>query len=433
MKEKIVFASLVLCLIGFYSCKRQDPRDPSIFYYPAEWEQQEAISIGWSENYTELFPLAADLARALDGSTSVIFVSDTSENPQVFKQYLVENDLDTAAFNFVSIPIRQAIALRDVGPVYMINGLGEKKAVDYRWSFQDFFERFLIEKGVDPDEGRADASFFNRNQKTDSLIAARDGLEVIVSTLNFEGGELEVNGKGTILLNEYRLLKLNPTLSKTDIEDELKRTLRVHHFIWVGKGLVEDGYPTEFIVPGYVAIGTDGHTDEYIRFANPNTILLAWMDEEEKDLHPVHAENYRRMKETYDILVKAKDQDGRPFKIIKVPLPDLRYRPNIVVEGWAVNDSTIGKEYFLPNQKVELGDTLQYLASSSYLNFLISNDKVLLPTYLPVGSSAEKEERVKHIFSSLYPDKTLVWIDATTYNWLGGGLHCYTKQVPKVN
>jgi agmatine deiminase len=157
------------------------------------------------------------------------------------------------------------------------------------------------------------------------------------------------------------------------------------------------------------------------------------MDEEEKDLHPVHAENYRRMKETYDILVKAKDQDGRPFKIIKVPLPDLRYRPNIVVEGWAVNDSTIGKEYFLPNQKVELGDTLQYLASSSYLNFLISNDKVLLPTYLPVGSSAEKEERVKHIFSSLYPDKTLVWIDATTYNWLGGGLHCYTKQVPKVN
>lgn len=113
--------------------------------------------------------------------------------------------------------------------------------------------------------------------------------------------------------------------------------------------LVEDGYPTELVVPGFVAIGTDGHTDEYIRFANANTILLAWVDEEEKDVHPVHAENYRRLKETYDILVKAKDQDGRPFKIIKVPLPDLRYRPNIVVEGWASNDSTIGHKYFLPD------------------------------------------------------------------------------------
>ncbi len=336
----------VFLIVVISSCK-QEKRDPTIFYYPAEWEPQEAMIIGWSENFAEFFPLAADLARALDGSTSVIFVSDTSENPQVFKQYLVEKDLDTAAFNFVSIPIRQAVALRDVGPVYLINGLGEKKVVDYRWSFQDFFERFLIEKGVDPDEAKADASFFNRNQKADSLIAARDGLEVIVSTLNFVGGELEVNGKGTILLNEYRLLKHNPTLGKVDIEKELKRTLDVYHFIWVGKGLVEDGYPTEFIVPGYVAIGTDGHTDEYIRFANPNTILLAWVDEEEKDVHPVHAENYRRMKETYNILIKAKDQDGRPFKIIKVPLPDLRYRPTIVVEGWASNDSTFGKEYFL--------------------------------------------------------------------------------------
>lgn len=429
MKNLTFFVFLIVVIS---SCKK-DQRDPAIFYYPAEWEPQESILIGWSENFAELFPLAADLALALEGSTSVKFVSDTSENPQVFRQFLLEKGLDTAGFTFVSIPIQQAIALRDVGPVYLINGLGGKKAVDFRWSFQDFFERFLIEKGIDPEEAKADAYFFNRNQKTDSLIAANDGVEVIVSNLNFEGGELEVNGKGTILLNEYRLLKLNPTLGKTDIEVELKRTLGVHHYIWVGKGLVEDGYPTEIVVPGYVAIGTDGHTDEYIRFANANTILLAWVDEEEKDSHPVHAENFRRLKETYDILVKAKDQDGRPFKIIKVPLPDLRYRPNIVVKGWVSNDSTIGAEYFLPSQKVNLGDTLHYLSASSYLNFLISNDKVLLPTYLQVGSSPEKEERVKDIFSSLYPNKKMVWIDATAYNWLGGGLHCYTKQVPKVN
>lgn len=389
--------------------------------------------IGWSEKSAKFFPFSVDVARALEGSTSVIFVSDTSENPMVFKQYLLEQAVDTSDYTFVSVPVRQAVALRDVGPVYLMNSLGEKKVVDYRWAFQDFFEKFLIEKGMDPDTARSEASFFNRNQKTDSLLAVRDGLEVITSFLNLDGGAIEVNGRGSIFMNEYWMLRLNPGLTKSAIEKELTRTLGVSHFIWVGKGLVEDGDLSEIIIPGFIAGGTDGHTDEYIRFANPNTILLAWVDEEEKDSHPIHAENYRRMKETYDILVKAKDQDGRPFKIIKVPLPDLRYRPTIVVEGWASNDSTIGKEYFLPNQKVELGDTLQYLSASSYLNFLISNDKVLLPTYLSVGSDAEKEERVKPIFSSLYPDKTLVWIDATTYNWLGGGLHCYTKQVPKVN
>ncbi|MBW3469643.1 agmatine deiminase family protein [Arthrospiribacter ruber] len=429
MKNIIFFVFLIVII---FSCK-QERRDPSIFYYPAQWEPQEAILLGWAEREPEFFPLAADVARALEGSTLVIFVSDTSENPQVFKSYLVENGLDTASFTFLAIPIRQALALRDIGPVYLINGLGEKKTVDFRWSYQDYFERFLIEKGEEPDSAKVYASFFDRNQKTDSLIAARNGIEVITSSLNLDGGAIEVNGKGTILLNEEWMLMVNPASTKESMEQELQRTLGVHHFIWVGKGLVEDGDVSKFIIPGYVAMGTAGHTDEYIRFANANTILLAWVDEEEKNLHPIHAENHKRMQETYEILKKAKDQDGKPFTIIKVPLPDLRHRPNVVVEGWSMSDSTIGKEYFAPDQGVQVGDTLQYLSSSSYLNFLISNDKVLLPTYLHVGSSPEKEERVKEIFSTLYPDKKLVWIDATIYNWWGGGLHCYTKQVPKVN
>ena len=429
MKNLIFFVFLIVII---FSCK-QEQRDPAIFYYPAEWEPQEAILLGWAEREPEFFPLAADVARALEGSTSVIFVSDTSENPMVFKEYLLEQGLDTAKFTFLSVPIRQSLALRDIGPVYLVNGLGVKKVVDFRWSYQDFFKRFLIEKGIDADKAKSDASFFDRNQKTDSLLAVKDGLEVITSDLNLDGGALEVNGKGSILLNEEWMFMVNPASTKESMEQELQRTLGVHHFIWVGKGLVEDGDISKIIIPGYIASGTGGHTDEYIRFANPNTILLAWVDEEEKDLHPIHAENHNRMQETYEILKKAKDQDGKPFTIIKVPLPDLRYRPNVVVEGWAMSDSTIGKEYFAPDQGVQVGDTLQYLSSSSYLNFLISNDKVLLPTYLHVGSSPEKEERVKEIFSTLYPDKTLVWIDAIEYNWGGGGLHCYTKQVPKVN
>jgi agmatine deiminase len=428
MKNITFFIFLILII---FSCK-QEHKGPAIFYYPAEWEAQEAILIGWTERQPEFFPLAVDVARALEGSTPIIFVSDTSENTMTFKHFLLEQGLDTTAFTFLTIPMGQPLAIRDIGPVYLINGFGEKKVVDYKWSIQDLVEQGYIQKGIEPEKAKTYASnLFERSQKTDSLLAVKDGLEVITSTLNLDGGAIEVNGKGSILLNEEWMLMYNPDLAKATIEEEMHSTMGLHNFIWVGKGLVEDVGMSRVVVPGFIAPGTDGHTDEYIRFANANTILLAWVDEEEKALHPVHAENYKRLSETYQILKAAKDEDGKPFSIVKVPLPDLRYKYREVVEGWSASDSTIGIKNFDLNQQVEVGDTLQFLSSSSYLNFLISNDKVLLPTYLHVGSSPEKEDQVKKIFTQLYPDKELVWIDATVYNWGGGGIHCFTKQVPK--
>lgn len=93
--------------------------------------------MGWTERIQDAFPWAMDIARALEGTTPIIFVADTSENPAVFKKYLAEQQLDTTAYSFVAVPLRQAIALRDIGPVYLVNGLGEKKVVDFRWTFQD--------------------------------------------------------------------------------------------------------------------------------------------------------------------------------------------------------------------------------------------------------------------------------------------------------
>jgi agmatine deiminase len=53
---------------------------------------------------------------------------------------------------------------------------------------------------------------------------------------------------------------------------------------------------------------------EFIRFANATTILLAWIDESEKDLNPINQMNYERMNENLKILEEARDQDGHPFK-----------------------------------------------------------------------------------------------------------------------
>lgn len=428
MKSKHLLLSIFI--FSLFSCKEK--KDPSAFYYPAEWEPHQAIYIGWGEAEwkKESWPLTIDIARALDGITPVIFLSDTNENVQVFKDYLEANNFSPDNYEFISLPYYNPMAPRDVGPVYLINGLGENKVVDFIWSAQEAYKDLLLEKGIEESIAIKYSSILESNQKVDSLLAVKNGYDVILSWLKLDGGALEVNGQGTILLNEYWMLKYNKGAGKDSIEQELRRTLNLSNFIWVGKGLMEDPPNIATIIPGYFGAGTDGHTDEYIRFANPNTILLAWVDEEEKDKHPIHAGNYERLNETYQILKKAKDQNGKPFNIIKVPLPDLIYRPVVVVDGWSASDTTIGVSWLLESDGYKVGDTIKQVAASSYLNFLVTNDKVLLPTYLHVGGSKEKEAEVKRIFTKLYPKKELIWIDAMKYNWQGGGIHCFTKQVP---
>jgi agmatine deiminase len=65
---------------------------------------------------------------------------------------------------------------------------------------------------------------------------------------------------------------------------------------------------------------TNGHVDEFARFVNDSTILLAQVDS--TTLHdPIASENQKRMEENFKILSAATDQDGCPFTIVRMVLP----------------------------------------------------------------------------------------------------------------
>lgn len=421
---------LVFGLITFSACLKKAERDPSTFYYPAEWEPQESVYIGSLNE--QFFKLSLDIAKEVKQEAGVSFLFKNEEEVQLFKEYLIENGQRPEDYEFIILPVMSTIAPRDIGPVALVNGLGEQKVVDFKWAGQEGYFDFLVNVGIEENDAREYAGRLDKDQKADSLLGAMKGRDVIESWLAMDGGAIEVNGKGSIILNEYWMLRYNKGADKESIAKELNRTLGVSNFIWIGKGLVEDPPVVQTIMPYYFGSGTDGHTDEYVRFANENTILLAWVDEKEKNKDFIHEENFRRMSYNYELLKNAKDQNGNRFNIIKVPLPDLIIRPIEVVEGWNNDESTMGISWFPKSDGYKVGDTLQQISASSYLNFLMSNNKVLLPTYLHVGGSKEKEEEVKRIFSKLYPEKELVWIDPMVYNWMGGGIHCYTKQVPKI-
>jgi len=70
------------------------------------------------------------------------------------------------------------------------------------------------------------------------------------------------------------------------------------------------------------------------------------------------------------------------------------------------------------------------LATTSYLNHVLANDLVLLPTYVPHGTPPEREERVRQIYESAFPGRRVAFIDAMDANWVGGGAHCATLTEP---
>jgi agmatine deiminase len=268
--------------------------------------------------------------------------------------------------------------------------------------------------------------------KGDSLMAVAKGEAMLKSWMNIEGGAYEVNGKGSLMVGEPFLFRnLSPamrdTITKADFENEFKRTLGVTNVIWLGEGLAEDEGWGHIFDGKYSTGGTRGHADEFARFVNPTTIFLAWVDDNEVDINTINKLNYARMRENYQRLLQARDQDGKPFTIVKIPIPDLFSRARIISEKEMPNP---GQRAYFEKKGFRQGDTIYHLGAGSYLNFLITNDKVIIPFYTSGGSSQEKEARVRKIFSEQFPDKKLEFINASYVNLAGGGIHCITRQVP---
>src|SRR5262249_18454111 len=85
------------------------------------------------------------------------------------------------------------------------------------------------------------------------------------SRLVLEGGGIETNGDGVLLVTEEWLLSdqqvRNPGLTRADYERLFARWLGTRQTIWLGEGCVGDD--------------THGHIDDIARFVSCDTVVLA--------------------------------------------------------------------------------------------------------------------------------------------------------------
>ncbi len=180
--------------------------------------------------------------------------------------------------------------IRDLGPVF-VRSEGSS-TVDTAIDFNFNYWGGKCEPTVDPTFARRIlwADFPDIVRRSAGLIS--------------EGGALEVDGEGTLLVVDSSIQNANrnPEISRDAIEAELKSLLGVDTVIWL------EG------VSGLES--TDWHVDAFARFAAPGHILIS---KPPLSAHHAILRIYDAALETFKNSVDAR---GRNFQVTVVPEPD---------------------------------------------------------------------------------------------------------------
>ena len=379
----------------------------------AEWEPTEYIWMQWDkDSYMNSEPIEQSLTELLKVITLYHKVKILVEDKDLrnnANDLILANDIILEKVEFLNSVGRGAIT--DPSPVFLKCPDNKFGTVNFRWN------NYGVRKVGHPKT--IDTDTF------DVEIAKKLNLDIISeSELVWEGGAMDHNGKGTIIFSEQWMFQRNPDWTKEQIERELSSKLGIKKVIWLKNGPVEDDFKR--ILPGEVyPYGTGGHVDEFCRFANDSTILISYLTKQDRLKGPIEEETYFRMEENLSILTNETDQDGKPFKLIKIPSPDLIIKkiPSSEIKPW---DSAWFPGY-------EQKDSINFVLPTSYLNFLLTDKIVILAKYWKQGrpeSIKQKDDYVKMQFEEIFSDKSVIQLNPESFNHRGGGFHCYTYNEP---
>jgi agmatine/peptidylarginine deiminase len=307
----------------------------------AEWEPQSMVQLTWPHKDTDWAPILDEITAVYEEMAHEI----RKREPLLIVDQIPHNDTWARDHGFITVEETsfdhksKALILLD----FCFNGWGEK------------FEAALDNQ-------------INRQLYDQGLVKGlyEDHLDFVL-----EGGSIESDGKGTIFTTECCLMAphRNQPLTKAEIEERLKEWLGAERIVWLQHGSL-------------LGDDTDGHIDTLVRICPDDTLLYTGGDEDHPDLIKMERE-----------LQELRTLDGKPYRLLKLPLP----RP--------IYDD---------------GDRLP----ATYANYLVINGAVLVPTYNQPDLDAE----ALRIIGEAFPDREIVGIDCRAVIKQHGSLHCCTMQ-----
>lgn len=340
------------------------------YTFPPEWARQEATWFSWPRPEGISFPgkyhtVPENLARIFReiAARQKVRICVPNENYEyLVKQQLKEHGCPLRNIEFFHIKTNESWC-RDHGPAFVVKRSGARaKIAIVDWGFNAWGGKY-------PPYDDDDAVPTN-------IAKALKLRPIFIPGIIMEGGAVDFNGAGTVLTTTDCLLNKNrnPHLSRTEIEQYLKDYYGQRHVCWLTGGIEGDD--------------TDGHVDDLARFISPTKIVFA----SESDPRDANFKTLQRVRKQLD---KLRDQDGRAFEIVEIPMP----KP-------VTHD----------------GERLP----ATYVNFLFINEALLVPTYRDKRNDRIAIETLqRHL-----PKHKVIGIDCTELIWGLGAIHCLSQQQP---
>ena len=337
---------------------------------PAEWEKHKATWIAWPHHEPDwpgkLAPIPwvyGEIVRALSDSERVEILCHDETVAENARMVLGAHGVSDKTYRLHPVSTDR-VWLRDSAPTGVMRADGQVEWVN--WGFNGWAKY---------DNYAKDAKVGREIERLTGLPRIEPKRSDNGERLILEGGGIEVNGAGRMLVTEEWLLTdvqvRNPGMRAGDYEKAFREYLGVTDTIWLGEGAMGDD--------------THGHVDDIARFSSRDTVILAYESDPADQNHERSIDNLRRLK------AAAKKQ---PLKIVSIPFP----RP-VIMNGER-----------LP---------------ASYANFYIANGVVLVPTF------NDPNDRVAlNGIAEAFPRYTVTGIHAVDLVWGLGTLHCLTQQQP---
>ena len=202
------------------------------------------------------------------------------------------------------------------------------------------------------------------------FVAAKAGVALARHDWVLEGGAIDVDGTGLAVTTEQCLLNPNRNrgLVREEAEHKLRHDLGIEQVLWLGDGLLNDH--------------TDGHVDNLARFVAPGVLALP----------------------------RAKDADD----------------PNReVFEDAAARARAAGIDIRLVPSPGLIADEDGEAIPASYMNFYLSNTRVIVPTY-----GVPNDDAAVAAIGALFPGREAIGLPANHILTGGGSFHCITQQEP---
>jgi len=256
--------------------------------------------------------------------------------------------------------------LRDTGPVFLLPRRDQplepqpRQAVAVAWGWNAWGGKYPP---------------WDLDAEVSRRMAESLGMQVVQPGIVLEGGAIETDGEGTLLVNHRCVADQarNPGLSRGAIENVICQRLGIERLLWVGGELAGDD--------------TDGHIDQLARFISPGRVVAA------RQPDPLDT-NHKPLQENLALLRTLVDARGRRLEVIPIDIP-----PRFCFEG------------------VQL--------PASYMNFYIANGVV----FVPVFQTATDESALQRL-EDCFPGRRIEPVDCHELVRGRGGLHCIARDQP---